>query len=123
MKDITEITAVDLAQMFVDMARLESMRVGHRHGGTQGTGATPYDTGALQKTIRVTKGGSSFAQVGIGNEAIDYASYLEFCDTVRGGQPNLHKGFIEKLIIEYFPQYIANKYGVTVKVNITGGNQ
>lgn len=110
--------ATDLARDFVALARSESQRVGHRNGGTQGAGAVPFDTGALQKTFRVTKGGTQFAQVAVGNDAINYAEFLEFAETLSNGQPNLHKGFLENLIINHFPAYLEQKYGVTVTLEI-----
>lgn len=111
-------TATDFAQAFVELARSENQRVGHRNGGTQGAGAVPFDTGALQRTFRVTKGGSEFAQVAVGNDGVNYAEFLEFCETLSNGQPNLHKGFLENLLLNYFPQYLEQKYNVTVTVAI-----
>lgn len=122
MKSLSNLTATDLAQMFVALARQESARVGFRGGVRYGSGIIPFDTGALQRTIRVVRGGKTTAQIGIGNEGVFYAEFLEFAATLRNGAPNMHKGFVERFIAEKFAQYLSTQLGVSVSVTIKGNN-
>ncbi|MCH5157476.1 MAG: HK97 gp10 family phage protein [Clostridiales bacterium] len=122
MKSLDELTATDLAQMFVTLARQESMRVGYRRGVQHGSGVIPFDTGALQRTIRVVRGGTNTAQVNIGNESVFYAKFLEFGATLQNGAPNMHRGFVERFVADKFAQYLSSQLGVAVQVTIKGDN-
>lgn len=115
MKQFNELTATDLANCFLEMWRQETLRVSYKGGVRQGDGAVPYDTGALMQSAYLSKSGNYIAQVTIGNADIDYGEFLEFAEKLKGGKPNMHKGFVEKLLTEYFPQYIRNKYGFQAK--------
>lgn len=114
-------TALELAEMFVEMARRETMRVSYKGGVQMGGGVIPHDTGATQETIHVSGRGKEQATVRIGNESVVYPVFLEFMENLRNGKPNMHKGFIEKFCTQYFAPAIVAKYGCDVKVEITGG--
>lgn len=122
MKQLNELTATDLAQMFVKIAQQESVRISYRGGVPHGSGPIPFDTGALQRSIRVVRGGDKSAQVSIGNESVFYAAFLEFGRTLKNGAPNMHKGFVERFTAETFAQYLSAQLGVEVQVTIQGGN-
>lgn len=121
MKQANELTATDLAQMFVELARQESVRISYRGGVPLGSGTIPYDTGALQRSIRVVRGGNEFAQVKIGSESVFYAAFLEFGRTLNNGAPNMHKGFVERFVAETFARYLADRFGLEVEVTREGG--
>ena len=122
MKALNELTATDLAQLFVTLARQESMRVAFRGGVQHGSGTIPFDTGALQRSIRVVRGGTNMAQVSIGNESVFYATFLEFGATLRNGAQNMHRGFVERFAADTFAQYLSSLLGVSVDVTIRGDN-
>lgn len=122
MKELNGLTATDLAQLFVTLAKQESMRVGFRGGVQYGTGVIPYDTGALQRSIRIVRGGKTTAQVNIGNESVFYAEFLEFGKTLRNGKANMHKGFVERFLADKFAQYLSTQLGVYVEVTVKGDN-
>lgn len=112
------ITAVNLARAFAQMARQANMRVGYRGGVRNGFGQFPYDTGALQRKVYVSRGSKTRAQVRIGKKDVNYAEFLEFAEKLRGGQPNRHKGFVERLVTLYFPWVIRSQFGCEVSVCI-----
>jgi hypothetical protein len=98
------------------------MRVGHRGGGTQGKGIIPFDTGALQNSIRVIATGKKEAIVAIGNNDVDYAEYLEFCELQPSGHLNLHKGYVEEFILGFYKAKIAQQLKAKVTATIERGN-
>lgn len=116
MKTVDELTAADVATALVEIMRQESARVGHRHGGTQGVGEVPYDTGALQNSIYLSKTTKNTATITIGNEIVDYAESLEFDGLQENGKPNLHQGWLERVIERYLPEYLKTTYGVDVEI-------
>ena len=117
------LNATTLAEIFVELAHEPGMRVGHRHGGTQGSGIIPHDTGALQNSIKIVATGQKEAIVTIGNEDVDYAEYLEFMITQNNGALNLHRGYVENFILGYYANKIASALDANVSVKIERGQQ
>lgn len=117
------INAFRLAELFVATAKDSANRVGHKQGGTQGNpnGYIPYDTGALQDSIRITASGVNEAQVRIGNEDVDYAVFLEFMELQASGKPNLHRGWVENFIIYPYENKLRKQLKADIGVNIERG--
>lgn len=118
------IDATTLAMLFVDMAKEVGMRVGHRKGGTQGSGIIPFDTGALQESIRIGETGKNHATVIIGSEDVFYAELLEFSDLQENGfSINLHKGFVENFALGFYAQRLREQLEKAVDCKIERGQE
>lgn len=110
------LTAGEIADLFVAVSKTSEARVSYRGGVQRGNGAIPYDTGATQQTIYKAREQGNQAVVGIGNEAVYYVKYLQYADTTGGGQPNRHKEFVQKAIVELLVPAIEQKYRCKVEI-------
>ncbi len=105
------------ADLFVATARSEAARRSYAKGISTGTGHIPFDTGATQHSIYVSRVSESGCTIEIGNEAISYVVLLQNSDNVGNTcVPNKHKGFVEKFARTDFYQALRREFG---KVEIT----
>lgn len=100
------------ANLFQQVASEQLSRKSYKGGVGVGNGNIPYDTGALQAAIYVSTLSDSSATITIGNDAdVAYASLLQNADRVgKSNKPNMHKGFVEKFILEEYVRKLS-KYG------------
>lgn len=119
--DKDNLSAVTLAQYFVNLAQRQSMRIGYRRGRTYGNGVIPFDTGLLQSSARVVDGGQTLATVTITPPTeFNYAEYLETRRTLSNGKPNRHYGWAVRFSYAFFATALADKLGVDVRVEMEG---
>ena len=104
------------ANLLVAVAKRESSRRSFRHGVSVGTGHIPFDTGATQNSIYVSRVSEKSAVVSLGGDVAPYAIFLEYAHNVGNTSAvNRHKGFVEKFARTEFVQELQRKFG-SVKV-------
>lgn len=105
-----KLNATYFADGIVAVSKTAQARRSYKGGISRGTGHVPFDTGALQLSIRAKKGEKT-AEVVFGGGAVTYAVYLQYGNFAGGfsSRPNRHKGFIERIIVEEYAPYLASK--------------
>ena len=103
--------------MFVATAKTEQARRSFAKGVSVGTGHIPYDTGATQNSIYVSRVSERGCTVEIGGDAAPYDIFLEYAENVGNTSvPNRHKGFVEKFARNEFVAALQKEFG---KVTVT----
>ena len=102
--------------LFVSAAKTDQARKSYAKGISTGTGNIPYDTGATQNSIYVSRASEKGCTVEIGGDVAPYDIYLEYADNVANtGVINQHKGFVEKFAKSEFVAALEKEFG---KVNV-----
>lgn len=101
--------------MFVAAAKTEQARRSFAKGVSVGTGNIPYDTGATQNSIYVSRVSENGCTVEIGGDAAPYAIYLQYAEDVGNtGVPNRHKSFVQRFAKTEFVAALRNQFGKVV---------
>ncbi len=100
------------ADLFVEAAKRENARRSFKHGTSVGTGHIPFDTGATQNSIHVSRGSETSAVVSIGGKSAPYVVYLQFADNVGDTTVvNRHKNFVSKFARSEFVNELRRQFG------------
>ena len=98
--------------LFVEVAKSEQARRSYAHGISVGIGHIPFDTGATQNSIYLSRASERTCTVEIGGDVAPYAIFLENADNVAGTSVvNRHKGFVEKFARTEFVQALRKEFG------------
>lgn len=98
--------------LFVATAKTEQARRSFAKGVSVGTGHIPYDTGATQNSVYVSRVSENSCTVEIGGDAAPYDIFLEYAENVGNTSvPNRHKGFVQKFARSEFADALRNQFG------------
>lgn len=102
--------------LFVSVAKSEQARRSYKHGISVGTGHIPYDTGATQNSIYLSRVSDKSCTVEIGGDLAYYDIYLQYAENVGNTSvQNRHKGFVQKFARSEFVAALQDEFGrVTV---------
>lgn len=107
-----EYDAQYFGDLFVATAKTEQARRSYKHGVSVGTGNIPYDTGATQNSIHVSRVSGNSCTVEIGGDAAYYDIYLQFAENVGNTSvPNRHRGFVGKFARSEFAAALKKEFG------------
>lgn len=105
------------ADLFVEVAKRENARRSFKHGISVGTGHIPFDTGATQNSIYVSRVSEKSAVVSIGGDAAPYAIYLQYANNMGNTTVvNKHRNFVSKFARSEFVRELRRRFG---KVEVT----
>ena len=91
------------AQLFVQTAKSTAARRSYKHGISAGEGHIPYDTGATQNSVFISRTSENSAVVRFNGSETPYAVYLQYAMNVgRTNKPNMHNGFLQKFAKDDF---------------------
>lgn len=103
--------------LFVAVAKTEQARRSYARGISKGTGHIPYDTGATQNSVYLSRASEKSCTVEIGGDTAPYAIYLQYADNVANTNVvNRHRGFVQRFARSEFADALRKEFGkVTIK--------
>lgn len=100
------------ADLFVAVAKRENSRRSFKNGISVGSGHIPFDTGATQRSVYVSRVSENSATVSLGGDAAPYAVYLQYANNVGNTVVvNRHKNFVSKFARGEFVRELRRKFG------------
>lgn len=114
-----ELNATFFGNEFVTVCKQPQARRSYKGGVSVGVGHVPFDTGALQNSIRLARKGERQATVYIGGNVVRYAQHLQYGNFAGRGsnRPNRHKGFVQRIVAYELAPHLAKKLRAKVIVS------
>ena len=98
--------------LFVAVAKTEQARRSYKNGVSVGTGHIPYDTGATQNSIYLSRVSDKQCTVEMGGDAAYYDIYLQYAENVGNTSvQNRHRGFVGKFARSEFADALKKEFG------------
>lgn len=98
--------------LFVATAKTERARRSYAKGISTGTGHIPFDTGATQSSIYVSRASEKSCTIEIGGDVAPYDIYLQYANNVGNTSViNRHKGFVQRFARTEFYYALQREFG------------